>query len=172
MAHDEVAPLCDCAVLGHVGVNPQIRISKKPEIRHLLPDTRDDQSSSRPLHKVHLHLTKPSAMPILKSSQRDDEIRWGGTFRTTLEYSRCYLFWFCHRFLQSAFAAATVCERGARTSDRFGTVSTRRTHRLPWEPTKVSIRRDQPIRCRCRCSLMAAEWPQQLCPVRLTCVWA
>jgi hypothetical protein len=48
-----------------------------------LVPSRADQSSSTTLHKLHVRLTKVSALPILKSTHRKDEMSAGGTFRQT-----------------------------------------------------------------------------------------
>jgi hypothetical protein len=75
---------------------------------HLVP-SRADQSSSTTLHKLHVRLTKVSALPILKSTHRKDEMSAGersgkrGTFQMLAVL-----------LLISIFAAGFGCGYGVR----------------------------------------------------------
>lgn len=150
-------------MLGDIEAGLKFGYSKNPEMRHLLPDTRDDQSSSRPLHKVHLRLTKLSAMPILKSSQRDDEMLWGERFGQPWNVPdvTCFGFVidFCSRLLLRlrrtsmalAQAIGSVPALRAVHTDFHGSRQRSASVVISQSGAAVGV------------SFMAAERPQQLC---------
>jgi len=112
---------------------------------HFVP-WRADQSSSTMLHKLHLRLTKVSALAILKSTRRKDEMSAGGTFRQIWEHSKCWRSWFWFRSSLRALAAAMLYGRGARGSDRRAIVFMRLTPPPRWRPIGPRGRRDRKAR--------------------------
>ncbi|WP_126259847.1 hypothetical protein [Bradyrhizobium sp. LVM 105] len=86
--------------------------------------SRADQSSSTTLHKLHLRLTKVSALPILKSVQRKDEMSAGGTFQQTWDIPNVGCFGFGFDF-RSGLWLRLWC-KGMALAEAIGAISSLR----------------------------------------------